>query len=156
MATFGLIRAQFISMVPMMFNLGFSSNRMIRQCRTVFGGAYRRQTMLQDINEIVGRKTKQYFVERLERTVIPHRSDMVETYLRSASRYRVFGNATYVNIKTNEERMAPMSMYSDRLQTLDTWEEMYGEEVEKENMYEGEVFMGINFTSIEHQAGSPY
>lgn len=154
-ATFGIGRAIFRAMVPQLYGLARSSNRMIREARAL-GISYRRQTMLSDIREITGAYAKQYFVTSMRRDVIPRPGVMVETVLRRASKYMIRGTGTYQNRVTGEVSEREMAFYADNRQTLDAYEAGYRKAIRDMKEYQDEDLLGIEFKAIFHNEGMPY
>lgn len=155
MATFGISRAIFRAMVPQLYGMGMSFNRMIREARA-WGRSYRRQTMLADIREITGMYAKQYFITSMKRDIMPRPGVMVETVLRRASKYMIRATNTYQNRVTGETSVRDIAFYADNRQTLDAYEAGYKAAIRDMKEYQDEDLLNMEFKAIFHNEGMPY
>lgn len=155
MAVGGIARSLARLYYPQWIRAGWGANAMVRQARTL-GLSYRRTIMLGDIREFTGLMRREKAVRAVVRSVLPSRSVMVETELRRARRYRVFGDVTYRNRLTGEEFTQTVSFYDDELRSLDQWEEEYERQKEEAEYREDLEIVKVDFRAIEHNRGFRY
>lgn len=155
MATFGIGRAIFRAMISQFVGLGLSSNFMVREARRL-GISYRRQTMLGDIRELSGLLGKEASVRQLSSSILVPRGVMVETDLRRARNYRVFGDVVYTNIETGVSRDQTISFYTNDRKSKDDWAADFVEDKEESEYLPEESVTGLVIRSVEHNKGLPY
>lgn len=143
------------NIIPALVGQGLGSNAIIGVLRGL-GLGYRRITMLADIRQVTG-------LSRLERTVIGVVSDvlfpqfgMVESPLRRARKYRVYGRVTVEDVDTGarEERM--VSFYTDTRDSKEGWERSFLAESEGTESRGAQRYVALQIASVEHQAGWSY
>lgn len=155
MAGFGIGRAIFRAMISQFVGIGLSSNFMVREARRL-GISYRRQVMLQDIREVGGLLGKEASVRQIGSSVIVPKGVMVETDLRRARNYRVFGDVVYTNIDTGVSREQTISFYDDQRRSKDDYISLYERDKEESEYLPEEEVTSLAIRSVEHNKGLPY
>lgn len=151
----GVGRAIFRAMLPQLYSLGVSANFIIREARKI-GVSYRRQTMLSDIRELTGLMAKEAATRSVGSNVLFPKGNMVETDLRRARNYRVFGDVIYTNIETGESRSQVISFYTNDRLSKDDWASSFEEDKEESEYLPEESVSGLTIRSVEHNKGLPY
>lgn len=141
--------------IPKLLKKGYSVPAVVRYLRKTTGG-WRYQIMLMDIREIRGIQRFGKAVKRLSFTAIPSKRIMVETELRAARKYRIFGTAKYVNKETGRTTYESISFYDNTLRTKERWGEEYMRMKEQAKYREEVVCEELDIFSIEHQEGWDY
>jgi len=147
-------------MMPGLLKEGLSNKTIWRRLRGM-GFGYRDAIMYQDINEFRGFLKKQFLFIGFDTSLIPTRDMMVETRLRRATNYRVFGEANIYNPWTGESETRTISMYSDVMYSLDEFDEMYRTELEEGEFKDSddvpsEFIEDVKFMAVEHNEGWEY
>lgn len=155
MARFGIGRAIFRAMISQFVGLSLSSNFMVREARRL-GISYRRQIMLQDIREIGGLLGKEASVRSFGSSALIPKGLMVETDLRRARNYRVFGNVVYTNIDTGKSREQTISFYDNERRSKDDYISLYERDKEESEYLPEESITSLTIRSVEHNKGLPY
>jgi len=155
MAGFGIGRAIFRAMISQLVGLSLSSNFMVREARRL-GISYRRQIMLQDIREIGGLLGKEASVKQISSSILIPKGVMVETDLRRARNYRVFGDVVYTNVNTGVERRQTISFYDDQRRSKDDYISFYERDKEESEYLPEESITSLAIRSVEHNKGLPY
>lgn len=138
--------------MPSLVRQGLGSNAIINVLQGL-GLSYRRTVMLGDIREFSG-------LARLERVVMSVASDvlfpqhaMVETSLRRARPYRVFGRLTVEDTTTHEQFERFVSFYADERDSKAGWSEAYVEQWQETESGRLMRAMKMQIASVEHQQG---
>jgi len=134
---------------------GLTANAIIRQLGNL-SLTYRRTTMLLDIREFSGLMRLESAVRNIPWNVVMPRYGMVETYLRRARRYRVFGIATRTDPRTGEEEEKPVSFYTNTRGSKNDWYDSFMEEYQGSESEGAWLFTDFEVTSVEHQKGWKY
>lgn len=134
---------------------GLTSNAIIRQLGNL-ALTYRRTTMLLDIREFSGLMRLERAVRAIPWDVVMPQYGMVETYLRRARRYRVFGIATRTDPRTGEESESVVSFYTNKRGSKNEWYEQFMREYQGSESEGAWMFTDFEVTSVEHQKGWKY
>jgi hypothetical protein len=134
---------------------GFTANRIINELRAL-GLSYRRQTMLEDIRYFTGKLKLEDAVRRVGADVLFPQHAMVETYLRRARKYRVFGDLTIEDPVTGEKLTRTVSFYTNKRASKRDWEQDFFGEFEGSESQGSMRFLSLEIRSVEHQSGWKY
>jgi uncharacterized protein related to proFAR isomerase len=134
---------------------GLGSNAIIGVLAEV-GLSYRRTTMLADIREFTGLMRLEKTVRQVAMDAIFPQHAMVETYLRRARRYRVFGTLTVEDPLTWERKEVNVSFYTDDRKSKEEWEQDFFEEFRDSESAQGGELLDLQIRSVSHQSGWSY
>jgi len=141
--------------MPALVKQGLGSNAIINTLRSL-GLSYRRIDMLADIREFTGLAKLEGAVLRIGADVIFPQFGMVETGLRRARAYRIFGRVTVEDVETGERDERFVSFYTDTRDTKAGWERSFLEASEGSESRGAQRYIGMQIASVEHQAGWSY
>lgn len=152
---YGLVRAAARLLIGPLIQQGLGSNAIIRQLQGI-GMSYQRTVMLADIRSFSGMAKLETTVRKIAGDLVFPQYGMVESTLRRARKYRIYGTLTLEDQDTWETTQRHVSFYSDDRRSKDDWE------AEVMDLYEGGIYeeaRRINLfeiTSVEHQRGWNY
>lgn len=143
------------SWIPTLVREGLPITRIVDTIIEM-GYGYRRQVMFRDIHEFKGFMDKEHMFRDFDTSLVPTYDMMVETPLTRLKKYRAFGEQHVYNTVTHtyEDRM--MSIYTDKLDSLDELEVEFIEDKEKERYKPEEIVEGITWKGVEHNEGWTY
>lgn len=134
---------------------GLTANAIVRQLGNL-SLTYRRTMMLLDIREFTGLMRLESAVKNIPWNVVMPQYGMVETYLRRARRYRVFGRVTRTDPRTGEEDEKPVSFYTNARGSKNDWYDAFMKEYQGSESEGAWLFTDFEVTSVEHQKGWKY
>jgi len=155
MKGYGEERAWGRLMIPDLIRRGLGSNAIIRELANITG-TWRRSVMLQDIRQFSGLMKLERAVRALSPDRLPTKAHMVESDLRRARKYRVYGTLTVENTETGETTTKTVSMYTNDLKSKTEWENDYLDPHRLQGYTQGITLQGLEIKSIEHNKGFAY
>ena len=119
-------------------------------------GSYRRTTMLSDIRSTVGLLKGAYQAMRARRDDYFPRNLMQEIDLGRNRRYRVFGQASYMNLDTGQESLKAVSFYTDSLMSPDEWQADFVRRLADYEYGASTSASDLKITGVQHNIGFQY
>jgi hypothetical protein len=157
-----LNRAIFSLLVPQFVAQGLGANAILRSINPLLqaipevGVGIQRQWGLDEIRRIGGKMKLQDAVEAWAEDVRPGRHLMVETELKQAYKYRVYGSAMAEDVETGEISEHAVSMYTDNWIDKTEWEKEYLGDKALTESDPRFITTGVRWQSIEHNVGMAY
>jgi len=134
---------------------GLPINAMLNIARQA-GGSYRYQDMRDDARKFTERIKYQGSIERLNVNDVVPRAWIVETELNQATRYRVFGMATYYDDETDQYLQKKVSFYTDDYAKTGDYGQSFFDYFGGRYADEDLEIMEFKTIGLEHNAGWSY
>jgi len=141
--------------IPSLVREGLGITKIVNTLKDM-GFGYRTQTMFQDVHAFKGFMDKEYLFSGFDRSIVPSGDMFVETELRRAKSFRVFGEAKVYNMQTGEYETRMISMYTNHIGSFDEMEAEFLRLKEEEKYEPSEIVEGIAFKGIQHNEDFPY
>ena len=135
---------------------GIRPMEMIRIARN-FGGTYRKIDMLDDIRAYENRIKYQTLIEQLPSDAKVPKAFMSETILNEPeAKYRVFGEATFVDAQTGDQYAQRVSFYTTDYLDGGGYSDQFAGAYEGKYTEEDFKFTGFTMEALEHNQGYGY
>lgn len=134
---------------------GFSQRAIMREVRRL-GYGYRTKTMGSDIRRLSGRYLNEGYVKKLDPAAVVPKDLMVEGELKRSFKYRIHGDATYLDRDTGEYITQKGSLYTDRYISKEGMERDFIEKKPRPRTPPRYMAVGFDVTSVEHNEGFDY
>jgi len=134
---------------------GLPINAMISLARAQ-GGSYRYQDMRDDARAFTDRIKYQGSIEKLSTNAVVPKGWMVETELSQATRYRVFGNATFYDNETNRYYQQKVSFFTNDLAETGEYGKAFFDQFTGTYQQEDLDLMEFKTIGMEHNEGWTY
>jgi len=141
--------------IPSLVREGLGITKIVNTLKDM-GFGYRTQTMFWDVHAFKGFMDKEYLFGTYDKSLMPSSDMFVETSLRRAKSYRVFGEAKIYNINTGQYETRMISMYTENISSFEEMEEEFLRLKEDEKYEPDEIVEGISFKGIQHNKDFPY
>jgi hypothetical protein len=150
-----MMRALFRAVLPTYVTSGLSMNAIIGNARTL-GISFRRTDMLADIRAYMGWFTNEAKSRTLSSDRIVPPSYMSDVALGRSAKYRVYGEATYLDKFSGEAHTTIISLYDDMARSKGEWEQWLTDSIKEDVSQPGFNLVGVDFKVVEHNTGWTY